>query len=111
MWPQGAVGSRGLLPRSPGPGCVRCLGEFGDEGELPLLAGRPRWRCAKQGRDARLVVGKQAESAPLQQKPEMSDRAEGGQQLSVEGGVPGARPRQLLRVERQWLPSPAGQLL
>jgi hypothetical protein len=37
--------------------------------------------------------------------------AESGQQLSVEGGVPGACPRQLLGVECQWLPPPAVQLL
>ena len=42
------------------------------------------------------MVGKQAELSSLQYEPEMSDRAEGGQQLPVEGGVPGARPRQLL---------------
>jgi hypothetical protein len=34
---------------------VRC--EFGDEGELSLLAGRPRRRGAEQGCDEWLVVG------------------------------------------------------
>jgi hypothetical protein len=34
---------------------VRC--EFGDEGELALLAGRPQRCGAEQGRNERLVVG------------------------------------------------------
>jgi hypothetical protein len=51
------------------------------------------------GCDQWLVVGEEVKLSPFQQESEMSDRAEGGQQLPVKGGVPGARPRQLLGVE------------
>jgi hypothetical protein len=73
-----------------------------------LLTGRPRRRGAEQGCDQCLVVSEEAKLSPLQQESEMSDRAEGGQQLTVKGGVPGAHPRQLLGVERQGLPTPPG---
>ncbi len=70
---------------------------------------RPAEPCgdeaAEQGCDQWLVVDEEEKLSPLQQEPEMPDRAECGQQLSVEGGVPGAHPRQLLGVERQWRPA------
>ncbi len=74
------------------------------------------WRAnnggvAEQGCDQWLEVSEEAKLSPLQQESEMFDRAEGGQQLHVEGRVPGARPRQLLGVERQWLPTPSVKLL
>jgi hypothetical protein len=66
---------------------------------------------AEQGCDQWLVVSEEAKLSPLQQESKMSDRSESGQQLPVEGRVPGARPRQLLGVERQRLPTPSVELL
>ncbi len=53
----------------------------------------------------------EAKLSSLQQESKMSDRAESSQQFPVEGGVPGARPRQLLGVESQRLPTPSIELL
>jgi hypothetical protein len=42
--------------------------------------------------DQWFVVSEQAKTLAFQQKSKVSDCAEGGQQLPVEGGVSGARP-------------------
>lgn len=62
-------------------------GALSNEGQLPLLPGCPGLRDTVEGRQQRLVVGPQLELAALQSKPEVANGLEGGQELSVKGGV------------------------
>ena len=83
------------------PGRVANVGgKLRHVGEVALLPGRPRRRHAVQSRHKRFMVGEDVEGSALQEKPEVTEGHEDGEQLPVEGGVAGLREGELLRVER-----------
>ncbi len=57
------------------------------------------------------MIRQQADTSPLRQEAEMADSAESGEQLSVDGGVAAARPRQLLGEKGEGLTAATEQML
>ena len=64
-------------------------GEFGDVSQVSLLAGGMRRRDTGHGGDEGFVISQQLKLSTLQQKTEVSDGGESGQQLPVKRQVPG----------------------